>query len=135
MLDTIGELSAAWGLADLAFVGGSFGSRGGQNMIEPAAFGAAVLFGPNTSNFRDVVAAFRHVNACVQLEAPEQLEIKLQQLLSRPEVRTELGRKARHVVMESQGATAVTCQLLNQLIARGLQSASQRENDSHAAAA
>lgn len=135
LLDTIGELSAAWGLADLAFVGGSFGSRGGQNMIEPAALGAAVLLGPNTSNFRDVVAAFRHADACIQLDAPEQFEIKLRQLLSRRELRTELGRKARHVVMESQGATAVTCQLLNQLVARNLPPASHRENDSHAAAA
>src|SRR5262249_21730166 len=45
LVDTIGELAALWGLADLAFVGGSLdGRRGGQNMIEPAAFGAAVTF-------------------------------------------------------------------------------------------
>ncbi|MBX6316514.1 MAG: 3-deoxy-D-manno-octulosonic acid transferase, partial [Isosphaeraceae bacterium] len=51
LVDTIGELSAVWGLADVAFVGGSlYPGRGGQNMMEPAAFGAAVLFGPYTSN-------------------------------------------------------------------------------------
>src|SRR5262249_28193490 len=44
LVDSIGELSALWGLADLAFVGGSLdGKRGGQNMIEPAAYGAAVI--------------------------------------------------------------------------------------------
>ncbi len=56
LVDTIGELSAVWGLADVAFVGGSLmPGRGGQNMMEPAAFGAAVLFGPHTANFREVV--------------------------------------------------------------------------------
>ncbi len=56
LIDTMGELSAVWGLADVAFVGGSlFPGRGGQNMMEPAAFGAAVLFGPHTENFREAV--------------------------------------------------------------------------------
>ena len=56
LLDTIGELGAAWGLADVAFVGGSlFPGRGGQNMMEPAAYGASVLFGPHTANFRETV--------------------------------------------------------------------------------
>src|SRR5262249_39908319 len=44
LLDTLGELGALWGLADVAFVGGSLSQRGGQNMIEPAAYGAAVTF-------------------------------------------------------------------------------------------
>src|SRR5262249_24037610 len=51
LVDTIGELGALWGLADVAFVGGSLdGRRGGQNMIEPAAYGAAVVFGPHVWN-------------------------------------------------------------------------------------
>ena len=50
LLDTIGELSALWGLADLAYVGGSLdGKRGGQNMIETAAYGTAVVFGPHVN--------------------------------------------------------------------------------------
>ncbi len=57
LVDAVGELAAWWGTAHIAFVGGSLGNRGGQNMIEPAAYGAAVSFGPNTWNFRDIVAA------------------------------------------------------------------------------
>ena len=54
LVDTIGELAPLWGLADVAFVGGSLdGKRGGQNMIEPAAYGAAVVFGPHVWNFRE----------------------------------------------------------------------------------
>ncbi len=56
LVDAVGELGAWWGTAHIAFVGGSLTSRGGQNMIEPAAYGAAVCFGPNTWNFRHIVA-------------------------------------------------------------------------------
>ena len=51
LVDAIGELGAWWGLADIGLVGGSMGKRGGQNMIEPAAYGVTLCFGPNTSNF------------------------------------------------------------------------------------
>ncbi len=65
LVDKIGELKAWWGAAQIAFVGGSLGARGGQNMIEPAAYGCAVSFGPNTQNFRDVVALLRSADAAV----------------------------------------------------------------------
>ena len=55
LVDTVGELSAWWGTAQIAYVGGSMGSRGGQNMIEPAAYASAVSFGPRTENFYEVV--------------------------------------------------------------------------------
>ena len=55
VVDVIGELGAWWGVAEAAYVGGSMGSRGGQNMIEPAAYGIPVAFGPNTENFKDIV--------------------------------------------------------------------------------
>src|SRR4029077_19419525 len=75
LLDTFGELAAAWGLADLAFVGGSLdGKRGGQNMIEPAAYGAAVTFGPYTWNFKDTVARLLRHNAALQVPDAAALE-------------------------------------------------------------
>ena len=116
LLDTIGELSACWGLADIAFVGGSFGNRGGQNMIEPAAFGAAVLFGPNTRNFRDVVQAFKEADACIQLQEPEELSPTLARLLSDQAARVSLGSAAQNTVMTQAGATARTATLLAEVI-------------------
>lgn len=116
LLDTIGELSACWGLADIAFVGGSFGNRGGQNMIEPAAFGAAVLFGPNTWNFRDVVRVFKEADACVQLQEPEQLTPALARLLSDSAQRKTLGNAAQHAVVAQAGATARTATLLVEVL-------------------
>lgn len=119
LLDTIGELGACWGLADLAFVGGSFGNRGGQNMIEPAAYGAVILFGPNTSNFRDVVAAFRTAQACVEVSEPAQLQPTIERLLHDAQTRSELGRRAQNVVQQQQGATRRTVDLLVEMVSHG----------------
>lgn len=116
LLDTIGELSACWGLADIAFVGGSFGNRGGQNMIEPAAFGATVLFGPHTWNFRDVVQTFKEACACVQLDSPDELTSVVARLLGDPAERQTLGDAAQNAVTSQSGATAYTARLLADIL-------------------
>ena len=55
LLDTIGELPATYSLADVVFVGGSIVDKGGHNVLEPAAAGAAVVTGAHTHNFHAVV--------------------------------------------------------------------------------
>ena len=65
LIDTVGELADWWGAAKIGFVGGSFGSRGGQNMIEPAAMGVATCFGPHTVNFRQISEALVGAGAAV----------------------------------------------------------------------
>ncbi len=54
--DTMGELMLLYGIADLAFVGGSLVERGGHNPLEPAAHAIPVLMGPHTFNFKDICA-------------------------------------------------------------------------------
>lgn len=112
LLDTIGELSACWGLADIAFVGGSFGRRGGQNMLEPAAYGAAVLFGPNTWNFRDIVRLLLQENGALEIKRPQDFQSTLQHLLSHPQEMEALGERSRQLVLRQQGAVRHTIQLL-----------------------
>src|SRR5262249_56915082 len=74
LVDTIGELGAVWGLAEVAFVGGSLdGRRGGQNMIEPAAYGAAVVFGPHVWNFKDTAPRLVQSGAAVQVSVADAL--------------------------------------------------------------
>jgi 3-deoxy-D-manno-octulosonic-acid transferase len=116
LLDTLGELSKAWGLADVAFVGGSLTNRGGQNMIEPAAFGAAVLFGPNTWNFRDVTEALLTRDAARVVHHAEELTDTLRQLVIDAEERRRLGTTARQFVLNQQGATDRTIELLARVI-------------------
>lgn len=112
LLDTLGELSAAWGLADIAFVGGSLTKRGGQNMIEPAGFGAAVLFGPHTHNFKDVVALLLDANAADVVPRPEDLQAAVRELLINPDLRQAMGKRAQELVTAQRGATQKTVDLI-----------------------
>ncbi len=117
LVDTIGELGAIWGLADVAFVGGSLdGQRGGQNMIEPAAYGAAVLFGPHVWNVKDAVARLLERQAAVQVADAAELERQVVRLLLDPALRQQLGQRARELVESQHGATARTVQLLATLL-------------------
>lgn len=114
LLDTLGELSACWGLADVAFVGGSLTSRGGQNMIEPAGYGAAVLFGPDTRNFRDVVELLlRDAAACVVRNADELTEAVGNDLRC-PHLARARGQRAQRLVLAQRGATVRTAELILQ---------------------
>jgi 3-deoxy-D-manno-octulosonic-acid transferase len=115
-VDTVGELGAWWGAARIAFVGGSFGSRGGQNMIEPAAYGAAVSFGPNTWNFRDIVAALRNANAAVVVDNEQEFESFVRRCLEEPGYAAQLGARAQALVHSQLGATNRTIGLLETLL-------------------
>jgi 3-deoxy-D-manno-octulosonic-acid transferase len=117
LVDTIGELGAWWGAAQIAFVGGSFGDRGGQNMIEPAAYGAAVSFGPNTWNFRDIVAALAAARAAVVVHNAAQLEAFVTRCLEDPQYATAIGTRAQQLVQSQLGATQRTVALLESLLA------------------
>jgi 3-deoxy-D-manno-octulosonic-acid transferase len=117
LADSMGELSAIWGLADIAYVGGSLdGKRGGQNMIEPAAYGSAVLFGPHTWNFKDPVANLLGRNAAVQVMDASALEAAVLELLQDADRRRDLGQAARQFVLSQQGATGRTLDCLEQLM-------------------
>jgi 3-deoxy-D-manno-octulosonic-acid transferase len=117
LVDTIGELGAIWGLADVAFVGGSLdGRRGGQNMIEPAAYGAAVVFGPYVWNFADTAARLIDAHAACQIADAGQLETVVRLLLEDGTERHYLGAAARAFVHRQQGATEMTTTLLGRLL-------------------
>lgn len=117
LVDTIGELGALWGLADVAFVGGSLdGRRGGQNMIEPAAYGAAVVFGPHVWNFKEPAARLLEHGAASQVKDAAELEATVHQLLGDAAERGRMGAAARAFVQRQQGATEQTVRLLDDLV-------------------
>jgi 3-deoxy-D-manno-octulosonic-acid transferase len=118
LVDTIGELGGLWGLADLAYVGGSLdGRRGGQNMLEPAAYGAAVVFGPHVWNFKHAVDHLLAAAAAVQVADAASLEATVLKLLADAGARARLGAAARAFVVSQQGATARTVDHLSSLLA------------------
>ena len=105
LVDTIGELGAWWGLADIGFVGGSMGKRGGQNMIEPAAYGIAVCFGPNTTNFRDIVEMLLTDVAAQVVHDQTEFEQFVLSGINDPIKIYNMGQRAKQLVHEQQGAT------------------------------
>jgi len=118
LVDTIGELSALWGLADVAFVGGSLdGRRGGQNMIEPAAYGAAVVFGPHVWNFHDTANRLVEAEAAIRVSDSAALSEAILRLLSDACERQRLGTAAQQLVRAQQGATERTIRCLDLLLA------------------
>lgn len=123
LVDTVGELSAWWGTADIAFVGGSFGTRGGQNMIEPAAFGAAVSFGPHTHNFRDVVSLLVGADAACVVHNADELTAFVRACLEDRDAARELGLRAQQLVLAQQGATRHTVDLLRRAVGARVQRA------------
>jgi 3-deoxy-D-manno-octulosonic-acid transferase len=108
LVDTVGELAAWWGTAAVAFVGGSLGTRGGQNMLEPAGYAAAVSFGPKTRNFRDIVSLLLANDAATVVADGEQLTAFVRQCLTDPDWAREHGRRAQRLVLAGQGATQRT---------------------------
>ncbi len=116
LVDTIGELRWWWGLADLALVGGSFGSRNGQNMLEPAAYGANVAFGPKTLNFRAIVELILQADAAKQIASLDQIESWLMQQLTDPQSGKAQGLRAQQLVRSQQGAIARTVEQLTQIL-------------------
>jgi 3-deoxy-D-manno-octulosonic-acid transferase len=115
LVDTVGELGAWWGAAAIGFVGGSFGSRGGQNMLEPAAYGVATCFGPNTWNFRDIVAQLLAAGGAEVVRDAAEFEAFVRRALENPAAARELGQRARRLVLSQQGATRRTVDLLTEL--------------------
>jgi 3-deoxy-D-manno-octulosonic-acid transferase len=118
VLDTIGELAAAYRLGTLVFVGGSFVARGGQNVLEPAGQGKPVLFGPHMENFKDSVQVLVGRGG-IQVSTPEQLLRVAGELLSRPDQIAELGSLAHQAVSAIRGASARNVDHMLRILPRG----------------
>ncbi len=122
LLDTIGELRAAYPLADVVFVGGSIAQTGGHNVLEPAAAAKCVVVGAHTFNFAAIVRDFRDQEALVQLSAlddahaPAALARIVGELFIDDERRRLIGTRARAALEQSRGATARTIEMLTPLL-------------------
>ena len=115
LLDTVGELAAVYALADVAFVGGSLVPLGGHNILEPAQHGVAVLTGPNTFNFREIVRIFQQ-SCGLRIVTAENLGTVLVELLANPGQRECLGNRAHELFIANTGATSRTLAALQPLL-------------------
>ncbi len=115
LVDTMGELRHWWGVGQIATVGGSFADRGGQNMLEPAGYGSAVCFGPDTRNFKDIADCLLDRGAAVRVQGEAELKAFVVRCLRDIPAADSLGRAARNVVATHRGATERTVQALTRL--------------------
>jgi 3-deoxy-D-manno-octulosonic-acid transferase len=115
LLDSIGELAAIYGLADIAFVGGSLVPKGGHNIIEPARHGVAIVVGNHTENFRDIIWLFQTQDA-VRIVGPAELPLVFMELISNEVGRKALGARAAEVIRSQTGATEKTFAALEKLL-------------------
>jgi 3-deoxy-D-manno-octulosonic-acid transferase len=116
LLDTVGELGAAYGLGIVAFVGGSFTSRGGQNVLEPAFHAIPVLYGPSTENFREEVDLLTD-HGGIEVADAEEFEGEVRALLENEERREALGQAAGRTVASLRGASEENAARVAQLLA------------------
>ncbi len=131
LLDSIGELARLYEFADLSFIGGSLVPRGGHNVLEAALFGAPILVGPHTENFRDIVEVFRQADA-LRVVTPQSLTATVLQLLENDDERRALGRRASEVMRSRQGATEPTVEALLELLPGSARSAVARPSERRA---
>ncbi|RYX98317.1 MAG: 3-deoxy-D-manno-octulosonic acid transferase, partial [Bradyrhizobiaceae bacterium] len=102
--DTMGELGVFYRLAPVVFMGGSLVPHGGQNPIEPAKLGAAIVHGPHVFNFTDVYEALDRAGGARQADSSTQLVQQLGQLLGDTAARGEATDAADQVVTRLGGA-------------------------------
>jgi 3-deoxy-D-manno-octulosonic-acid transferase len=115
LLDTLGELAAAYSFATVAFVGGSLVARGGHNVLEAAAWGKPVVVGPHMENFQEIADELRAADALVQAAGEEQLADTVGELLRDAVRRQALGENGRALVERNRGALRRTVDALAEL--------------------
>jgi 3-deoxy-D-manno-octulosonic-acid transferase len=110
--DTMGELVLFLAASDLAFVGGSLVPVGGHNVLEPAALGVPVLFGPHMFNFQLISRMLLAAGAAREVDSTEQLAAVVCEWFADASLRAGFGESGSRLVGENRGALDRLCQLI-----------------------
>ena len=114
--DSMGELIAYYGAADVAFVGGSLISTGGHNLLEPAMLGLPIITGPHIFNFHEIFKLLQQADALRVVNDEQSLAMMVLALLQDSTLRAQLGHNGQQVVQQNQGAVAKHMVLIEQLL-------------------
>ncbi len=106
VLDTLGELLKCYSLCDVAFIGGTLVNIGGHNLLEPAAYGVPVLFGPYVESARTIAEDLLACGGGRRVSEKEELQGVLNKLLKDPFERRNMGGKAKDLLQKNQGAVS-----------------------------
>ncbi|MDD1633015.1 MAG: 3-deoxy-D-manno-octulosonic acid transferase, partial [Methylococcaceae bacterium] len=116
LVDTMGELKMLYGASDVAFVGGSMVPRGGHNILEAAAVGVPVMFGPYMHNFKEIARGVLSRDAAIQCQNKNDVVNAILALYEQPVYREVLAEKGMAFVRQNQGAINRICAMLDQVI-------------------
>jgi 3-deoxy-D-manno-octulosonic-acid transferase len=117
IIDTIGDLFTLYGAADVTFVGGSLVPHGGQNILEPAAWGRVPIYGPHMGNFLWARDILEEAGAGIMANNKTALVRAVKHLLDHPPERQELGHRAQAALTPHQGASRRQAELIAGLVA------------------
>jgi 3-deoxy-D-manno-octulosonic-acid transferase len=120
ILNTLGELRWIYGAADLAFVGGSLVPRGGHNLLEPAAAGVPVLFGPHMFNFSEITAGLTRAGGGLLVNDAAELAERVCQLLPDRQARQTMGDAGRAFLAANRGAVQRMTEAIVSLVEKRL---------------
>ncbi|HEY8037664.1 MAG TPA: lipid IV(A) 3-deoxy-D-manno-octulosonic acid transferase [Methylobacter sp.] len=104
LADTMGELKMLYAASDATFVGGSMVPVGGHNILEAAAVGTPVLFGPYMANFKEIAEGVLRQDAAIQCRDKNEIISAIIALHSDSVYRQSLAEKGRAFVQQNQGA-------------------------------
>jgi 3-deoxy-D-manno-octulosonic-acid transferase len=116
IINTFGELFRIYSIAAVVFSGGSLVPLGGQNPLEPAVWGKAVLYGPYMDNFLDAKAILEANDAGVEVKDSEALAEKVMWFFSHPEELKRTGERARNAVLQNEGAAEKHAEVIKRLL-------------------
>jgi 3-deoxy-D-manno-octulosonic-acid transferase len=116
LLDSIGELTRFFSSAWTVFVGGTVAPLGGHNVLEPAAYGRAVAFGPHTENVAAAAEALCAAGGAETVHSPGELARYWDGLLARREAASAAGDRARAVALARAESLERTWELLAPLL-------------------
>ena len=116
LLDSRGELAAIYREAVVAFVGGTLVPIGGHNLLEPAQWAKPVLFGPYTDHCAEIADLLIQAGGGRRVLHADDLRQQVVALFSDDEERERMGRSARQVVEQNQGALQQTLEAIDRLL-------------------
>ena len=117
LLDTIGELTDAYSIGTVIFVGGSlFDGSGGHNMLEPAELGKTVIFGKFVKNFQEAAALLILRKAAFQVSDEKEFYNSARRLLVDVKLSDEMGKLAKEVVISRRGATDNNIKIISEIL-------------------
>jgi len=122
--DTLGELPLFYAASDVAFVGGSLVQEGGHNMLEPAALGIPVIFGPYVHDVVDISERLTQAGAGRKVEDKDELGAAVVEYMQDANLRHVAGQRGREFVEENRGALTLVMELVDELMAPATPAAS-----------